>query len=311
LEPEIFSKSTLLPAIEKQKDIQTIRHTICSSTGASAHHLAKKFKFESVGTDSQVVINSPEINTVIITTPHNTHSSLVTQSMLNNKHVFVEKPLCLNKAELDEIANAYKESKSCLMVGFNRRFSPHVQKMKELTHHQNTPKSVLITVNAGFIPNDHWLHEPSIGGGRVIGEGIHFIDLAQFLIGHPITNITSTFMNDAHGCHDTFTLCLSFSDGSIASINYWSNGNKTFPKERVQLFSQEKVLDLDNFRKLTGYGYPKFKEFKTSKQEKGHKEELHAFFSAIKDGSPAPIPFDEICNIHNAAFDAWEQIKNA
>jgi len=307
-----FTKSTLLPAIAKLKMGSEFHfNTICSSTGASANHLAKKFKFTTVTTDSSNVLNSDNINTVLITTPHNSHAKLTIEALKAKKHVFVEKPLCLNHGELEQVKSAYTNASTQLMLGFNRRFSPHIQKMKELTKNQNTPKSILIHINAGFIPNDHWLHDHKSGGGRLVGEGIHFIDLARYLVGHPINSINTVFMDDASQCKDSFTISLEFKDGSIASINYWSNGNKTFPKERVQIFSQEKILDMNNFRELTGYGYPGFKRFKTSRQEKGHKEELAAFFDSIKKGAPAPIPFEEIIEVHSTAFDAWEQVKNA
>ncbi|QUW21250.1 bi-domain-containing oxidoreductase [Sporosarcina sp. Marseille-Q4063] len=300
-----FTNQTLLPAMNRQT---VKKHTIVSSGGMTSVHVGQKYDFERASTEANHVFKEPAINVVFITTRHNSHAQYVKEGLSNQKHVFVEKPLCLTRAELEEIKEI--EHDKILMVGFNRRFAPHVIKMKELLATVSQPKSVLITVNAGAIPADHWTQDLDVGGGRIIGEGCHFIDLARHLVGHKITGVQAMKM-DTPGeeqFEDKVVMQFSFEDGSIASIQYLANGDKAFPKERVEVFAGNKVLSLDNFKTLTGHGWSGFSRYRTRTQDKGHANGIKAFLDGIKEGE-SPIPLEEIFEVTEATFDVVDQIR--
>ncbi|MFZ1986179.1 MAG: Gfo/Idh/MocA family oxidoreductase, partial [Desulfatitalea sp.] len=278
----------------------------------SGVHAGKKFGFEETTTDSSSIIASPEINTVVITTRHDSHARFVCEALKAGKHVFAEKPLCLTRAELAEIESAYAAlvtphaSPPLLMVGFNRRFAPHVVKMKELLVGIQEPKSFVMTVNAGAIPPDHWTQDRSVGGGRIIGEGCHFIDLLRFLAGASIAGVQAHLLGAAPGLairDDKVTLTLCFADGSFGTVHYLANGHKSFPKERLEVFCAGRILQLDNFRKLTGFGWKGFKKMKLWRQDKGQRACAAAFVEAIATGAPSPIPFEEVIEVTRTCFD--------
>jgi predicted dehydrogenase len=221
---------------------------------------------------------------------------LVTRALDAGKRVFVEKPLCLTLDELARIESAHERApQPLLMVGFNRRFAPQVRKMKSLLDQTYGPKSFVMTVNAGAIPADHWTQDRAAGGGRIVGEACHFIDLLRFLAGSPIVSHGRVDMESATS--DTLTLHLRFADGSIGAVHYFANGSKAFPKERLEVFTQGRVLQLDNFRRLTGFGWPKFTRMNLWQQDKGQRACAAAFLDAIRTGAPSPIPFDEIVEV--------------
>ena len=233
-------------------------------------------------------------------------------------HVFVEKPLALSLKELDEIdttiqrVNKGKTNPVRLMVGFNRRFAPHILKMKSLLESRKEPKTIIMTVNAGEIPADHWTQDPGVGGGRIIGEGCHFIDLMRFLVGSSITDYQVMMIGDVPGVDvqdDKVSICLSFADGSIGSIHYFANGGKAFPKERIEVFCGGSILQMDNYRLLKGYDWPGFKKMKLSKQDKGQKACARAFVSAIREGKHSPIPYDEIMESSRVTIQIAESLK--
>ena len=213
----------------------------------------------------------------------------------------MEKPLCLTLDELANIHTAAAAGKALVMVGFNRRFSPQVQKVKQLLKAATGPKSFVMTVNAGAIPADHWTQDAEQGGGRIIGEGCHFIDLLRFLAGSPIESHTSVAMQSATG--DTVTINLKFIDGSLGTVHYFANGSKAFPKERLEVFLNGAVLQLDNFRKLKGFGWKGFKKMNLWKQDKGQAACAAAFVDAVKKGGPAPIPLEEIIEIARVSIE--------
>ena len=291
-----FTGQMLLPPLQKTGVRLKV---IASSGGFSGTHLGKKFGFEESTTDVDRIFNDPELNTIFITTRHNTHAQLVLESLKAWKNVFVEKPLCLTLNELKQIADLYnlkpkiQNSKlPLLMVGFNRRFAPHVIKIKSLLESVNEPKSITMTVNAGMIPAENWTQDPEVGGGRIIGEACHFIDLLRFLTGMEIVKYDKAVMQSPTG--DTSSIYLSFADGSIGTVHYFANGNKRFPKERLEVFCGEKILQLDNFKVLRGYGWKGFKKMSLWSQDKGHRAEVKTFVEAIENERPSPIPFEEI-----------------
>jgi predicted dehydrogenase/threonine dehydrogenase-like Zn-dependent dehydrogenase len=274
---------------------------VASSTGVSGVHAGRKYGFERTTTDTPGLLNDPQVNTIVITTRHNSHCRLVCEALRAGKHVFVEKPLCLSLEELTQIEEVYAGLQTStagaplLMVGFNRRFAPQVQKIKTLLAGVSGPKSLVMTVNAGMIPPDHWTQDPAAGGGRIVGEACHFIDLLAFLAGCEIVSHSKTAMSSPTG--DTVSLQLGFSNGSIGTVHYFANGSKSFPKERLEVFASGRILQLDNFRKLTGYGWPGFKKMNLWRLDKGQRQCARAFVEAVVGGLAAPISFAELLEV--------------
>lgn len=271
--------------------------SVASSTGVSGIHAGKKYGFEEATTDTTALFSDPQLDALVITTRHDSHARFVLHALQAGKHVFVEKPLCLTLKELDEIVATYARlsdqgTAPLVMVGFNRRFAPQVQRIKSLLAGVSGPKAFVMTVNAGAIPADHWVQSKEVGGGRIIGEACHFIDLLRYLAGSRIVAQTRMAMDSANG--DTVTLQLGFADGSIGTVHYFANGCKDFPKERLEVFAAGRVLQLDNFRRLRGYAWPGFKKMNLWRQDKGQKACVAAFINAIRSGGQAPIPFEEI-----------------
>ena len=278
--------------------------TIVSRGGVSGVLEGQKAGFEEAATDLNEVMADPAIDTVVITTRHDTHAPMTINALNSGKHVFVEKPLALNQTELDDVINAYNQvaeagAKRHLMVGFNRRYSPFSIKMKDMLDSITEPKALIATINAGAIPADHWTQDREQGGGRIIGEACHFIDLMRYFIGAPIISATSTQFGRpaADGvADDKMTITLNFEDGSIATVHYFANGPKALSKERYEAFAGGRYLKLDNFKELEGIGWTKSPDLK-GKQDKGHAAALDAFINAIKTGAPSPIPAEELFEV--------------
>lgn len=299
-----YATAVLIPAF---KASGAHLRRVASSAGVSGVHAGRKFGFDETTTDTAGLFSDDATNAVVITTQHDSHARFVLQALGSGKHVFVEKPLCLTLPELAEIEAAYAASAArqqaapVLMVGFNRRFAPQVQKMKQLLKGVSGPKAFVMTVNAGAIPADHWTQDPQAGGGRIIGEACHFIDLLRFLANAPIASWTRTDM--ASATRDTASIQLTFADGSVGTIHYFANGSKSFPKERLEVFASGQVLQLDNFRKLTGFGWPGFKKMNLWRQDKGQKACAQAFVDALEGRGPLPIPFDEVVEVSRISIE--------
>lgn len=289
-----YATAVLIPAFQKAG---ARMRSVASNAGVSGVHAGKKYGVEETTTDTSRLFADPEVDALVITTRHNSHARFVLQALEAGKHVFVEKPLCLTLAELEDIEAAYNRRRELgetplVMVGFNRRFAPQVQRIKTLLAGVGGPKSFVMTVNAGALPADHWTQDPEIGGGRIIGEACHFIDLLRFLAGSPIVAHSRSAMDSSTG--DTVSLQLGFADGSIGTIHYFSNGCKAFPKERLEVFAAGRVLQLDNFRKLQGFSWPGFGKMNLWRQDKGQSACAKMFVEAVRQGGAAPIPFEEI-----------------
>jgi len=284
-----YATAVLLPAF---KETGVRLKTVASKEGVSGLHAARKFGFEVTTTDVKSILSDTEINSVVITTRHDSHARLVCDALCTGKHVFVEKPLALRIEDLVEIESIASSSKSHLMIGFNRRFAPQVQKIKELLKNVSGPKTFVMTVNAGAIAANHWTHDRDIGGGRIIGEACHFIDLLRYLAESSIKHHTSVAMESSTG--DTVTINLNFANGSIGTIHYFANGSKSFAKERLEIFASGRILQLDNFRKLHGFGWQGFKKMNLWRQDKGQKACALAFIQAVNSGGDSPIPLNEI-----------------
>jgi predicted dehydrogenase/threonine dehydrogenase-like Zn-dependent dehydrogenase len=293
-------------------------HTIVTAGGINGVIHGEKAGFVEASTDIAVLLANEVINTVVIVTRHNTHARLVAQALQAGKHVFVEKPLAIDQEGLDAVRAAYDitqtnapQGRAQVMVGFNRRFSPQVQKMKTLLAPVKEPKSFIMTINAGAIPASHWTQDKAVSGGRVIGEACHFIDLMRFLAGSPIVSVQAQRMGDTTSVavtEDKASITLGFEDGSFGTILYLANGSASFPKERVEVFAAGRVLQLDNFRKLKGYGWPGFSKMNLWKQDKGQNACAAAFLQAIEKGVPA-IASDEIFEVAQITLEVAEILR--
>ncbi|MBJ6921103.1 bi-domain-containing oxidoreductase [Vibrio cholerae] len=292
-------------------------HTIATSGGINGVTHGEKAGFAKTTTDTSAMISDPEINTVAIVTRHNSHARFVCEALNAGKNVFVEKPLAVTLEELAEVEATYYSKASNasgpkLMVGFNRRFSPQVQKMKALVSSVKEPKSFMMTMNAGAIPADHWTQDNEVGGGRIIGEACHFIDLMRYLADSEIVSVQCRRMGDVSGVditEDKAAIILGFADGSFGTIHYLANGAANFPKERVEVFAAGRVLQLDNFRKLKGFGWPSFSKMNLWKQDKGQTDCAAAFLSSIESGKESPIPARELFEVARVTIEIAEQLR--
>ena len=301
-----FASATIIPALKK---VNAPIKYIASAQGLTAKVLAKKAQAENATSDYRVMLDDPEINMVIITTRHNLHASMVMEALEAGKSVFVEKPLCLNEEELQNIENAYMKvsDKITLTVGFNRRFSPFAVKMKALVG--GGPKNIVATMNAGYIPPEAWVQDMEVGGGRVIGEACHFIDLCSFLADSKVVAVCMNALGEnPQENTDNVSILLKYENGTNAVINYFANGSKSYVKERVEVFSQEKVLVLDNWRKLEGFGVKGFSKM-TGTMDKGHKRQFALLNERLQKGGEALIPFESIVNTTRASFACIESLK--
>jgi predicted dehydrogenase/threonine dehydrogenase-like Zn-dependent dehydrogenase len=302
-----FTKMTMLPAM---KGLGMDMQYIVSSGGLSGTILAKKFDIANSTTDYDQVLQDVDVNTVVITTRHNLHAPMVKAALAADKNVFVEKPLALNEEELNGIIAVYKKSKSTLTVGFNRRFSPFAIKMKQSIGGSNTPINVIATMNAGAIPAGVWVHDLKVGGGRIIGEACHFIDLISYFTGCKVVSVCMNAMGlNPEESTDNASILLKYENGSTGVVNYFANGSKSYSKERVEVYSQERTLTLDNWRKLKAYGFKGFKGMK-SKLDKGHKNQFSMLAGHIHSGGESLIEFDSLINTTRASFAAIESLKS-
>ncbi|MFA6713588.1 MAG: Gfo/Idh/MocA family oxidoreductase, partial [Bacteroidales bacterium] len=299
-----FTSSTIIPEMKSAN--ANIKY-IASAGGLTAKIMAKKGNISKATSDYKEILKDKDVDTVMITTRHNLHAKMVLESLQADKNVFVEKPLCLNEEELQKIINSKLAThNSQLIVGFNRRFAPLAQKMKQLLG--EGPKNIIATMNAGFIPANVWIHDLEIGGGRIIGEACHYIDLCTFLAGSKVKAVCMNSMGtNPQENTDNASILLKYENGTNAVINYFSNGSKAYSKERIEAFNQEKTLIIDNWRVLTGYGTKGFSKMKT-KLDKGHKEQFRLLIESIKSGKPI-IPFDEIVNTTKASFACITSLK--
>lgn len=304
-----FTHATMLPALKNAK--ASMKYVV-SSGGLSSTILAKKYKIPNSSTDLPSVLEDKEVEGVVIATQHNLHAGMTIQALKAGKQVFVEKPLALNSRELDEIISAVEETGCTVSVGFNRRFSPHTNKMKELIGNRPSQMNIIATMNAGHIPSDGWVHDLEVGGGRIVGEACHYVDLITYLTGSKVTEVSMQATGtDPEANTDNASLHLKYENGSLGVINYFANGNKSYSKERVEVYYQGKNLILDNFRRLDGYGFGGSftRRILKTKQDKGHNKQFQLLTQQWKEGGEPLIPFDEIVNTTRATFAALESLK--
>ncbi len=303
-----FTKMTVMPAL---KSSGAHYKYISSAGGLTAKSLANKYGFEFSTTDYKHILNDQEVDLVMITTRHDLHAKMVIETLASGKNVFVEKPLAINGEELDAVLNAYNNQiiPKSISVGFNRRFSPFSKKIKALIGTTTDSLNMIATINAGFIPPDVWVHDMKTGGGRIIGEACHFIDLMVYFTGSKVAEVSMSALGKTPTEQtDNAIITLKFQNGSQGVINYFSNGSKSYQKERVEIYSQGRTLILDNFRKLEGFG---FKGFSTMRGalDKGHKCQFIELITKIKSGGESIISFEEIYNTTKASLAAVKSMQ--
>ena len=304
-----YASRMLIPAF---KSAGATLHTIASAGGTNGLVQGSRSGFAYATSDFDALLSTDAINTVAIVTRHNSHADFTIKALNARKHVFVEKPLALTLEELQEVQAAHAESSCHLMVGFNRRFSPLVRTMKRLLTTISEPKSFVMVMNAGAIPSDHWTQDKLIGGGRIIGEACHYIDLMRHLAGAPIISVQALGMGRDESVQiteDKATILLGFNDGSFGAIHYLANGGSSFPKERIEVFAAGRTLQLDNFVKLKGFNWPGFKKQSLWRQDKGQNACAAAFLKSIETSSPPPIPTDELFDVARISIEAAGLIR--
>ncbi|HEX5002656.1 MAG TPA: bi-domain-containing oxidoreductase [Bacteroidia bacterium] len=300
-----FAQSFLLPAVSGAATLRGI----ATARAANARNMQDKYGFAFSSGDTADILNDAETNTVFIATRHNTHAGYVMESLRKHKNVFVEKPLCMSESELIEIASLYKSSGTRLMVGFNRRFAPFTEKVMQLLPADSSlPVSINYRINAGILPAAHWIHDPEVGGGRLLGEACHFIDLCAYISRSPVQSVSAQTMTDPGNNRDTFVIALTMANGSIASVSYFSNGNKSTSKEFLEVFSDGLVVTINDFAEMTVTGSQRENGSRKSGQNKGHKEGVRKFLESIQNGTASPVSFESQFNSMLATFKALESI---
>ena len=303
-----YASRVLIPAFKRAGANLT---ALVTSGGMSAVHHGKKNGFLKASTDIEQALDDT-VDSVVIATQHNIHASQTVKALEAGKHVFVEKPLALTHEEIDKIEASQKVANTMVMVGYNRRFSPHIQKIKSLLDAKPSPKTFIMTMNAGEIPKEHWTQDAEIGGGRIIGEACHYIDLMRFLARSKIKSFNAVKMGEndfVEVTEDKALISLTFEDGSMGSIHYFANGGKSFPKERIEVFCDNGVLQLDNFRKLRGFGWKGFNKMNLWSQDKGQENGVDAFMESVREGIENPIPQDEIFEVARVSVDIAEMLR--
>jgi len=297
-----YASRVLMPAFRRAG---AVLHTAVSARGVSAAYFGRKFGFATASTDWLAAVADAAVDTVVVATRHDAHARQVLAALHAGKHVFCEKPLCLTLDELAEIERAATAPGApLLMVGFNRRFAPLTVRMKQLLAGVRGPRSFVLTVNAGAISADHWTQDHVAGGGRIVGEGCHFIDLLRYLEGAPIDSWQRVVMDAPTA--DTVSIQLRFADGSIGTLHYFANGAKNFPKERLEVFAAGRVLRLDNFRRLSGYGWPGFSAKTLWRQDKGVQRCVEEFLAGVRQGGESPVPLKEIIEVARLSIEMQE-----
>jgi predicted dehydrogenase/threonine dehydrogenase-like Zn-dependent dehydrogenase len=310
-----FASRVLIPAL---KEAGASIRAVATSSGINAVHHGRKHGAEFATTDLAAVFDDPAVDAVVVATRHDSHAELVIRAIEAGKHVFVEKPLALNHQDVDRIEAAMTAARTAghspmVMVGFNRRFAPHVVRATDaLKRIGEQPRILLMTMNAGEIPADHWTQDMEAGGGRIIGECCHMIDLARHLADSPIVSVATSAIGRSAGGpspRDNAVVSVNFANGSLASIAYLAVGSKDFPKERIEVFAAGGVLQIDNFRKFAAYSWPGAAPARSFSQDKGHVAGVAAFVAALKSGGSSPIPFEQIIEVARASIDAARTIE--
>jgi predicted dehydrogenase/threonine dehydrogenase-like Zn-dependent dehydrogenase len=308
-----YASRILLPAFVKAG---ARLHTVVTSGSVQGVHAARKFGFQQVSTDLDAVFADHDTAAVVIATRHDSHADLVVRALAAGKHVFVEKPLALTREQLAGVRRQVESagpSRPLLTVGFNRRFAPLVRRLHELIAAAREPRAFIYTVNAGQVAAEHWTQDRSAGGGRIIGEACHFIDLLRCLAGAAITDVRVHALGRFRSGQpsDSASISLAFANGDIGTMHYLATGHRAFPKERIEVFCGGGVLQLDNFRRLNSFGWPGFSGKRLFAQDKGQTALVAAFVAAISGGGPEPIPLDEIFEVSDVTLGCAEALEQS
>lgn len=325
-----YARATLLPALARTRAQLA---AVADINGVAAAHAARKYNAGKAVSDYREILGDPGIQAIFVLVGHHLHAKFVCECLEAGKHVFVEKPLAINEVQLDGVRSlklAFSDSENAaaspklqnanfkdltpntpmVMVGFNRRFSPHAIKIRELLAGRTEPLTMSMTVNAGFIPPEHWTQVPERGGGRIIGEGCHFIDLLSFMAGAPVVQVAAQMVGGSGPVRDDkMSILLKFADGSVGTVHYFANGSTSYPKETLEIFGDGRVIRMENFRVTTGYGFKGFRSFRTWRQDKGHRAEIAEFVKTVAENGPPLIPFEQIVNATRASFAAVESAR--
>ena len=306
-----FATAVMLPALRKVPQIELVR--IASGAGMHAQTAAQKFGFQHTAENEEAIFNDPSVNTVAVLTRHDLHARQVIAGLQAGKHVFCEKPLALNEEELVEISSTLSsESTGWLAVGFNRRFASLSRSLYTFFEKRQEPLAISYRVNAGYIPLSHWTHDPEQGGGRIIGEGCHFIDFLTFLVGKPPVSVTAQALPEAGKYRqDNVIMTFAFADGSLGTVSYLANGDKAFPKERIEVFSGGRVAVLEDYRSLEMVADGRRRIIRSRlRQDKGHRAEWERFAACILAGGPPPIPYSHLFAVTRASFAVIDAVRS-
>ena len=301
-----YASKILIPTFKKSG---AKLNTLATVSGLNSSHIGNKFKFRKITTNNKLIFDEKDSNILVIATQHDSHSKYIIKGLKDKRNIFVEKPLCINSLQLKEIKEAYLECYKeknhslipILMVGYNRRFSKLIKKIKYKIDQLNCPKAFIYTCNAGHLSTAHWTQDKNKGGGRLIGEACHFIDLLRFLAKDNIKDINIIELVQNKSLNDTFTINITFMNGSIGTIHYFSNGNKSYQKETLEIFAENSIIRLDNFRAIKSWGI-NLNESNKFRQDKGQKECIKSFLDAVKFGKESPIPISEIFEVQEWIF---------
>jgi predicted dehydrogenase/NADPH:quinone reductase-like Zn-dependent oxidoreductase len=297
-----FARSVLLPALGRTGARLAY---VANREAVAARDAAQRFGAEHAVTDHRPILDDPRVDAVLVTTRHDRHAALVCEALAAGKHVFVEKPLALDEEELERVRAALAAADGRqLVVGYNRRFSPHSVALRRALAGRAGPLCLSLTVNAGEIPRDHWIHDPQRGGGRIVGEGCHFLDLLAWIADSPIATVSAAVAAPGAPREDHMAIALTFADGSVGALQYFANGARAYAKETLEVFSDGRVLRLENFRRTRAFGASGFRTVCTLRQDKGHAAEMAAFVERLRAGGPPLMPFDRLRNVSLASFAA-------
>lgn len=304
-----YAKMTMAPALAKSG--ARLKYVSDTVNAPATRHIASKYGFENATSDTEAALADTEVNTVFIATGHNSHAALVQMGLKAGKHVFVEKPLALCREDVNALIVTAKEHlNQQVTLGFNRRFSVHTQKIRQLLAGRSEPLTMTFTCNAGLIPAEAWVHDPERGGGLIIGEACHFMDLLSFIAGSPIVSVAAFQVGGGVAVKDDkVAIVLRFADGSVGNVNYFGNGHKAYPKEMLEVFSEGRILRLNNFRVLQGWGFKGFSKLKT-RLDKGHLAEFKAFVKSLKEVREPLIPLCDAVNVTLASFAAVQSVRD-
>ena len=304
-----FAVNTILPCLKRTN--ARLKYIAGKTHPTAVRHAAKKFAVEYATTDYRKILSDYEVNTVFVVTSHDSHARMVIEALQAGKHVFVEKPLAIFEKEVDAILEAVSKAPDrLLMVGYNRRYSPHTQKIKELLSSRSESLCINMTVNAGEVSPDHWIQDPERGGGRIIGEACHFIDLLSYIADSFVVTVSAVMVGGNTAVQsDKMSIVFGFADGSVGTVNYFANGSKSYPKEILEIFSDGRTLRMENFRITRGYGFKGFRKFRSLRQDKGHRAEVMAFIDRVATGGESLIPFNQLADITRVSLAAVESAR--